>query len=283
MTSPAPGVPRGGWADHPRPAPIGWLTAPVRFVEDTTAIVDVEVRKLRHDPLELLTRAVQPILWLLIFGKIMAHTRAISTGALPYLDFLAPGILAQSALFVAIFYGIAVIWERDLGVLNKYLVSPATRSSLVLGKALSAGVRALSQAVIVYLVSAALGVDLRYRPVALAGVIVALILGAAVFATFSLIIACLVKTRERFMGIGQILTMPLFFASNAIYPIAVMPPVLQWLARINPLTYQVDALRALMLQNGRSVFGLGTDFTVLTGSLIALVAVAARLYPRVVQ
>ncbi len=252
-------------------------------LEQSLAIADVELRKLLRDPTELFSRAVQPVLWLVVFGQVFSRIRAIPTGAVTYLAFMTPGILAQSVLFSAIFYGIAVIWERDLGVLNKYLVSPATRSSLVLGKALSAGVRALSQAVIVYLVSAALGVDLRYRPVALAGVIVALILGAAVFATFSLIIACLVKTRERFMGIGQILTMPLFFASNAIYPIAVMPPVLQWLARINPLTYQVDALRALMLQNGRSVFGLGTDFTVLTGSLIALVAVAARLYPRVVQ
>jgi ABC-2 type transport system permease protein len=281
VTSPVPGVPHGAWAEHPYA--IGRLSAPVRFVEDTTAIVDVEVRKLRHDPVELLTRAVQPILWLLIFGKVMAHTRAIPTGSMPYLDFLAPGILAQAALFVAIFYGIAVIWERDLGVLNKYLVSPATRGALVFGKALSAGVRALSQAVIVYLVAAALGVDLRYGPLALTGVVAALVLGAAVFATFSLIIACLVKTRERFMGIGQILTMPLFLASNAIYPIAVMPAVLQWLARINPLTYQVDALRTLMLQDGQSTFGLPLDFTVLTGTLVALVAVAARLYPRVVQ
>jgi len=136
--------------------------------------------------------------------------------------------------------------------------------------------------VIVYVVAAALGVDLRFGLVPLAGVVVTVILGAAVFATFSLIIACLVRTRERFMGIGQILTMPLFFASNAIYPIAIMPPVLQWLARMNPLTYQVDILRTLMLQNGRSALGLPLDFMVLIGSLIVLVVIAARLYPRVV-
>ncbi len=259
-----------------------WLATPVRFTEDTAAIADMEVRKLRHDPVELLTRAVQPVLWLLVFGKVMARARAIPTGTLPYLDFLAPGILAQSALFVAIFYGIAVIWERDLGILNKFLVSPAPRSALVSGKALSAGVRALAQAVIVYLASASLGVDLRLGVLPLAGVALTLILGSAVFATFSLIIACLVKTRERFMGIGQILTMPLFFASNAIYPLAVMPVVLRWFARVNPLTYQTDILRALMLADGRSAFGLPLDFAVLTGSLVILVAIAARLYPRVV-
>ena len=108
------------------------------FVSDSAAIALMEVQKLRHDPAELLTRAVQPVLWLLVFGKVMARVRAIPTGKVPYLDFLAPGILAQSALFVSIFYGIAVIWERDLGVLHKFLVSPASRVALVTGKAASA-------------------------------------------------------------------------------------------------------------------------------------------------
>jgi len=253
-----------------------------RFVADAAAIADMEVRKLRHDPAEVLTRAVQPVLWLLIFGQVMAHTHAIPTGDLPYIDYLAPGILAQSALFVSIFYGIAIIWERDLGVLQKFLVSPSPRAALVSGKAASAGVRALVQGTIVYLVAAGLGVDLRLTVPALAGVIVVLLLGAALFATFSLIIACLVKTRERFMGIGQLLTMPLFFASNAIYPIAIMPRWLQAFAHVNPLTYEVDALRALMLVHGVSIFGLSTDFAVLIGVLLALVVIAARIYPRVI-
>lgn len=254
----------------------------VRFASDTVAIAQMEVQKLRHDPLELLTRAVQPVLWLLVFGKVMEKTRAIPTGHLPYLDFLAPGILAQSALFVSIFYGIGVIWERDLGVLHKFLVSPASRSALVSGKALSAGVRALAQAVIVYLVAAAVGVQMRMGVGPLVGVVVFLVLGSALFATFSLIIACLVKTRERFMGMGQVLTMPLFFASNAIYPIRIMPGWLQALARVNPLSYQADALRSLMLPGSTSAFGLPTDVGVLFGVVVVLVAVAAAIYPRVV-
>jgi ABC-2 type transport system permease protein len=76
--------------------------------------------------------------------------------------------------------------------------------------------------------------------------------------------------------------MPLFFASNAIYPISIMPTVLRWIARGNPLTYQVDILRALMLTGGSSAFGLLVDFAVLCGWLLVLVAGAARLYPRVV-
>jgi ABC-2 type transport system permease protein len=254
----------------------------VKFLFDSGTVADMEVRKLRHDPWEVLTRAAQPVLWLLVFGKVMERTRAIPTGKIPYLDFLAPGILAQSALFVAIFYGIAIIWERDLGVLHKLLVSPSSRLALVVGKAASAGVRALAQGIIVYVVAASIDVHLRLTALALVGVVFVLLLGSALFATFSLIIACLVKTRERFMGMGQVLTMPLFFASNAIYPISIMPGWLQGFARVNPLSYQVDALRGLMLSSGHSVFGYPTDFAVLVGTLIVLAVIASKLLPRIV-
>ena len=110
--------------------------------QDAGVIAELEVRKLRHDPTELITRAMQPALWLLVFGQVFTRVRAIPTGDLRYLDFMAPGILAQSVLFIAIFYGIAIIWERDLGIIQKFLVSPTPRAALVLGKALSAGVRA---------------------------------------------------------------------------------------------------------------------------------------------
>jgi len=126
-------------------------------------------------------------------------------------------------------------------------------------------------------------VKMNWHPLALLGVAVTVLLGAAVFSTFSLIIACIVKTRERFMGIGQILTMPLFFASNAMYPIAIMPDWLKAVAHVNPLTYEVDALRALMIQGGASQFGLGVDITVLVLALAALTTISARLYPNLAR
>jgi len=194
------------------------FAAVISFFTKTMTIVWLEARKLRHDPTDLLTRAVQPALWILVFGEVFAHVRAIPTGGKPYLDFLAPGILAQSVLFIAIFSGIAIIWERDLGIIHKFLASPTPRLALVLGKALASGVRGLAQAIIIYVLALLLGVQMNWNPLDLLGVIVMVIMGAACFSTFSLIIACLVRTRERFMGIGQVLTMPLFFASNAIYP-----------------------------------------------------------------
>ena len=110
------------------------------------AMCVVELQKLRHDRTELYTRAVQPALWLLIFGETFTRIQAIPTGGIPYLDYLAPGIIAQSAMFIAIFYGIMIIWERDAGILTKLLVTPTPRSALITGKAFAAGVKSLIQA-----------------------------------------------------------------------------------------------------------------------------------------
>lgn len=252
------------------------------YLRQTFAVAEADIRKLIHDPVELLTRMVQPVLWLLIFGQVFNRTRAIPTGGISYLDFMAPGILAQSVLFGAIFYGISLIWERDLGIVQKFLVSPAPRSTLVLGRAISSTVRSLCQMVFVYVLAILLHIQLRVETLALAGVVAAVMLGSAIFSTFSLIVACLVKSRERFMGIGQVLTMPLFFASNAIYPLTLMPSWLRAVSRGNPLSYQVDALRSLMIVGSSSAFGLGKDFLMQLIAFAVLVAVATKLYPTIV-
>jgi ABC-2 type transport system permease protein len=269
MTSVRPAEPFVAWADR---------SSLLAFVEQTLAAIDVESRKLLRDPYELFSRAVQPVLWLLVFGQVFSRVRGIATGPLSYIEFMAPGVLAQSILFSAIFYGIAVIWERDLGIVHKLLVSPASRSALVLGKALAAGARGLMQAAIIYVLALIIGVRLRFTVTAMVGVVLFVILGSATFSTFSLVIACIVKTRERFMGIGQVLTMPLFFASNAIYPLSLMPRWLHIAALFNPLTYIVDALRGLMLQQGVSTFGIGTDAAVVFVAFLILLAIAAWRY-----
>lgn len=283
MTSVAPAPPRIG---SPEPALAPHVVASAAtmrtFARQSFAVAAVELHKLARDPTELGARAIQPVLWLLVFGQVFTRTHAIPTGSLPYIDFMTPGVLAQSVLFSAIFFGISVIWERDLGILHKMLVTPAYRSALVVGKAISAGFRGLVQGAIIYLLALLLSVHLRLDPASILRAAAAVVLGSALFSTFSLVVACAVKTRERFMGIGQVLTMPLFFASNAIYPLAMMPPWLRAIARINPLTYLVDALRALMLP-GISSAALGLDFGVQLAALIVLVWIAARLYPGIVR
>ncbi|QCB98946.1 multidrug ABC transporter permease [Arthrobacter sp. PAMC25564] len=240
----------------------------------------VELQKMRHDPTELLIRAIQPALWLLIFGETFTRLRAIPTGNVPYLDYLAPGILAQSALFVAIFYGIQIIWDRDAGILAKLLVTPTPRAALVAGKAFASGMRALVQAVVVLVLAALLGVALTADPLRLLATAGFVVLGSAFFCCLSITVAGLVLSRERVMGIGQAITMPLFFASNALYPVSLMPGWLQGLNQANPLGYEVDALRGLLIGTPAN---LPLDFAVLLISAIAMISIAAALLGRLAR
>ncbi|EPJ42107.1 putative transport permease ycf38 [Streptomyces afghaniensis 772] len=233
-----------------------------------------------HDRTELYTRAVQPALWLLIFGQTFTRIRAIPTGGIPYVDYLAPGIIAQSAMFIAIFYGIQIIWERDAGILNKLLVTPTPRSALITGKAFAAGVKSLVQAVVVLLIAALLGVALTWNPIELLAVAAIVVLGSAFFSCLSMTIAGIVLSRDRLMGFGQAITMPLFFGSNALYPVSVMPGWLQAVSKANPLSYEVDALRGLLLGTPHH---LASDFAVLLVAAALGVTAASALLGRLAR
>jgi ABC-2 type transport system permease protein len=275
VTSAPPAVPLVGSADRHPGRPI-LAVLPRRVV----ALCIVELQKMRHDRTEIYTRAIQPLLWLLIFGQTFSHIHAIPTGKISYLDYLAPGILAQSALFIAIFYGIQIIWERDAGVLTKLLVTPTPRPALIVGKAFAAGIRALSQVVVVLVASAILGVALTTNPVKLVGAGAITVLGAGFFATLSMTIAGFAMSRDRLMGIGQAITMPLFFASNALYPVALMPGWVQVIARINPLSYQVNALRGLLIGTPANI---PLDFAVVILALGIGVTTASALLARLAR
>jgi ABC-2 type transport system permease protein len=240
----------------------------------------LELVKIRHDRTELYTRAIQPVLWLLIFGVTFSHIRAIPTGNVPYLDYLAPGIIAQSALFIAIFYGIQIIWERDFGILTRMLATPTPRPALITGKAFGASVRAIAQALAVLLLSIILQVHLQLNPLNWLLALIVIVLGSAFFSTLSMTIAGIVLTRERLMGIGQAITMPLFFASNALYPVALMPGWLQFLSRINPLSYEVEALRTLLIGVPSN---LALDFGVLIVAAATGILTASALLDRLAR
>ena len=145
--------------------------------------------------------------------------RGIHGGPGSHRAFITPGIFARSVLFGAIFCGVALIRERGLGVVHQQRVSPACRRALVVGMARSAGFRGLVQTGAIYGLSLRMPLPWRHEPAPIAGVLATVVRGSALFSTFSLIIACLVKTRERFMGVGQVPTMPLFFASSANNPL----------------------------------------------------------------
>ena len=272
--SAAPAEPLVAWAEIP--ATRWWRVLPSRLL----TFCVIELYRIKHDQTEILTRAIQPALWLLIFGETFTRLRAIPTGSIPYLDYMAPGIIAQSGLFVAIFYGIQIIWERDAGILAKLLATPTPRVALVAGKAFAAGLRSAVQAMIVFVLSALLQIGIDWNPLHLLGAVVVVVVGSAFFSLLSMTIAGVVLSRERLMGIGQAMTMPLFFASNALYPVHLMPVWLQWLSVGNPLSYEVDALRGLLLGTPAN---LPLDAVVLGATLVVGVLASSRLLDRLAR
>jgi ABC-2 type transport system permease protein len=216
-------------------------------IRNMFVMIELELRRLRHDRTELYFRAVQPILWIIVFGPVMSSVRGIPTGGIPYTDFITPGVLIQSTTFLSIFYGLMMVWERDSGILKKLLVTPASRYATVIGRSMASGIRAIFQGLIV--VPFALLIGVRFVPNAayFISAFVIIFFASGGFAAISILVASFMKTRERFMGIGQAIIMPLFFASNALYPVQMMPQALQYFSAVNPMSYVVDATRGLMI------------------------------------
>lgn len=258
------------------------MNYPKRLLGSAFTIAEMEARKIRHDSTELWMRTVQPALWLLIFGEVFNNIRNLPIpGGFSYVQYIAPGVLAQSVLFVAIFYGITIVWERDVGLLTKLLSTPSPRLSIVVGKALAAGVRGIFQGVMIFALALIIGVNLRFDPLDVAGVFIVVVLFAMCFASLSMTLASFLKTRDRMMGIGQAITIPLFFGSNAIYPISLMPSWLQAVSAFNPLTYVVDAMRSMLLTGDYS--GLPVDIFALLLSTTFFIGCASVVLKRLIE
>lgn len=260
------------------PASWGYLR---KFASSVVTIAEMEARKIRHDSTELWMRSIQPALWLLVFGEVFNTIRGLAPNGMPYIEFITPGVLAQSVLFVAIFYGILIVWERDFGLLTKLLSTPSPRSSIVVGKSLAAGVRGVFMGIVVFALALIIGINLRFDIADVVAMFAIIILFSMCFAGLSMFLAALLKTRDRMMGIGQAITMPLFFASNAIYPLSLMPRWLQAIAIVNPLSYVVDAMRSVMLTGDYST--LPSDLVALLVSTAIMISLASLFLKRLIE
>lgn len=276
MTSAAPAAPPDALVEVV--AALSPREVAASYARTVVAMAQAELHRARRERSVLVARAAQPLLWLLVFGAAVSRVPQLGAEGVPYKAFLVPGVLAQSVLFIAIFSGMAIIWERDLGITQRILVAPAYRSAIILGKAVSAGMRAVVQVAIVLLVVAVIRIPLEWSPVSVAGALGAVLLGATLLSAVSMVIASAVRSREQFMGLGQLVTLPLLFASNALYSVSIMPGWLQGVARVNPLTYLVEMLRRLLVGVGPNRILL--DVAVLLGGIVVAVAVASRTFPR---
>lgn len=197
---------------------------------------------------------LQPILWVLLFGVGMQAMFSLGEGdglAIPanvggdYVGFMLPGIIVFAALSGAISGGATLLDERLRGIVKEYLVAPIPRYSVLLGNALSTVTQGLFQAVVIVLVGVVLGSALNANPLGwLAGLLVIGLYGLGV-AGLALTVAAKVNSTMGYHGLIA-LNLPLLFASNALYPLDAVPAWLAWIARLNPTTYAIDAVRGLM-------------------------------------
>jgi len=190
----------------------------------------------------------QPLLYLLIVGQGISAAMGFRgvPGDLPinYVQFMFPGILGMSVLFTSIFSGVSIIWDREFGFLKEVLVAPVPRWAIALGKALGGSTVALTQGAILLFLAPFIKVHLDLLVVIkLLGTMFLISLGLTFL---GIAIASRMETMEGFQMIMNFLVMPLFFLSGAIFPMTNLPAWMNFLMKINPLTYGVDALRRLV-------------------------------------
>ena len=227
------------------------------------ALTGRELKKWYKNPFVLFISLIQPIIWMGLFGKAMdlsalaGPSAAAQTGFAQlfgsggYFSYMAIGMLAFVVLFATMFSGMSIVWDRRLGFLNKVLSTPASRGSIIMSKVFIAVIRALVQAGIVLIAAILLGLQFgaSFSPLFLLAVFGALFLMSIGLSALFVAIAIRSTKWETQMAIMNLLNLPLLFASNALFPTALMPAWLQDIASVNPVTYGVDAARQLILSS----------------------------------
>ena len=219
----------------------------------------------------------QPLLFLLALGFGFGPTFAKAGGG-NYIQFLAPGIIAMGILFTAVFSGIEIIWDRQFGFLKETLVAPVSRLQIVMGRALGGATVAMIQGAVVFIICLLAGFRFQsvlFLPVAL----VFMFLIALLFTAIGTAIASVLEDMQGFQLIMNFLVMPLFFFSNALFPVQGLPKTLQFVIHLNPLTYGVDGIRGAF--SNVFVFGLGIDFVVLGVLTAILLAIGSYLFSKI--
>jgi ABC-2 type transport system permease protein len=228
------------------------VAAPARGIRrDLRAISIVwrrELIRFRTDRLRAVTSLVQPVLFLFILGTGLSSLAGSSMPpGLSFKTFIYPGVLAMSVLFTAIFSAGSIVWDREFGFLREILVAPVSRASIVIGKCLGGATIATFQGVIFLALAGFAGVP--YNPVLLLTLAGELLLLSFTLTAFGVMMAARIKQFQAFMALTQMLVMPLFFLSGALYPLTGLPGWLTVLTRIDPLTYVVGPMRQAVFRH----------------------------------
>jgi ABC-2 type transport system permease protein len=225
-------VPRRSWRSELRAIKIVWKRELVRFSKDR---------------LRILTSLVQPLLFLFVLGAGLNQLSSAGTHGVDLKTFIYPGILCIAVMFTAMFSAASIVWDREFGFLREMMVAPVRRSSIIIGKCLGGATVAGFQGVIVLALAGF--VHVPYDPVLLLGIFALQRLLAFSITAFGVMVAVRIKQMQSFMGVMQMIVMPMFFLSGALYPVANLPTWLAVLNRLDPLTYAVDPMRRLVFSH----------------------------------
>jgi ABC-2 type transport system permease protein len=233
------------------PADVVRVHVPARsFGSELRAIKVVwrrELIRFRNDRMRIITSLVQPLLFLFVLGSGLQQLSAASTDGVNLKTFIYPGILCIAVMFTAMFSAASIVWDREFGFLREMLVAPIRRSSIVIGKVLGGATVASFQGVI--LICLAGLVDVPYDPLMILGIFFLQLLLAFSITAFGVMVAARIKQMQSFMGVMQMIIMPMFFISGALFPVANLPGWLAVLNRLDPLTYAVDPMRRLVFNH----------------------------------
>ena len=232
---------------HPRP-PVVRVHVPERSLYSELRAIRIvwrrELIRYRSDRLRMVTTLVQPLLFLFVLGAGLQGLARAGTHGVALKTFIYPGILCISVMFTAMFSAASIVWDREFGFLREMMVAPVRRSSIVIGKCLGGATVASAQGVIVLALAGL--VHVPYTAVLIDGVLALQLLLAFAITAFGVMIAIRIKQMQSFMGVMQMIVMPLFFISGALFPAVGLPGWLTVLNRLDPLAYAVDPMRRLV-------------------------------------
>jgi ABC-2 type transport system permease protein len=231
-----------------RPAPVARVRVPPRSARSELRAIKVvwrrELIRFRSDRMRIVTSLVQPLLFLFVLGSGLQQLSGPGTHGVDLTTFIYPGILCMSVMFTAMFSAASIVWDREFGFLREMMVAPVRRSSIVVGKCLGGAAVASLQGVIVLALAGA--VHVPYDPLLILGVFGLQLLLAFSVTAFGVMVAARIKQMQSFMGVMQMIIMPMFFLAGALYPVANLPGWLKVLNRVDPLTYAVDPMRRVV-------------------------------------
>jgi ABC-2 type transport system permease protein len=225
-------VPPRSWRSELRAMRIVWRRELIRF---------------RSDRIRIVTALIQPLLFLFVLGSGLQQLSGASTHGVDLKTFIYPGILCLAVMFTAMFSAASIVWDREFGFLREMMVAPIRRSSIVIGKCLGGATVASLQGVI--LLCLAWAVDVPYSVTLILGILALQLLLAFSITAFGVMVAVRIKQMQAFMGVMQMIVMPMFFISGALFPVAALPAWLAVLNRLDPLTYAVDPMRRLVFNH----------------------------------